>query len=302
MLNAPVVSLIGGLMPWSFFAALSIRRWGTAGDRGAKLAVAWTAAGLGFFSAADARHTYYVAPLVPPAALFLSSVLHAERQAPPPRWSRAALLSLAVTFVTVGAGQLFFRAWAAEDWIGMSASDRLNVIALSTLWPVESRTMVEMLGILVVAALVFFGVTWRPRPAWIFGALVVSLGTQGAMQEALGAAANSRFSLKEFAAAVGRVEGPVYFLGPVIPQIVYHSRRHIHSISADVSPTERPLYLIASEKQLTEAHERFTSPVRVLATGEGRLGQMESARVLLVTVGEMPVSPPATTLAGGSRR
>jgi 4-amino-4-deoxy-L-arabinose transferase-like glycosyltransferase len=302
MLNAPVVSLIGGLMPWSFFAALSIRRWGTAWGRGARLAVAWTAAGLGFFTAADARHTYYVAPLVPPAALFLASVLHAERPAPAPRWSRAALLSLAVTFVTVGAGLLLFRAWAAEDWIGMSASDRLNVLALSTLWPGESRTMVEMLGALVVAAIVFLGVTWRPQPAWILGALIVSLGAQGAMQEALGAAANSRFSLKEFAAAVGRVDGPVYFLGPVIPQIVYHSRRHIHSISVDDSPTERPLYLIASEKQLAEAHDRLTSPVRVLAIGEGRLAQMESARVLLVAIGETLVSSPPTALAGGSRR
>jgi len=197
---------------------------------------------------------------------------------------------------------LLFRAWAAEDWIGMSASDRLNVLALSTLCPGESRTMVEILGTLVVAAIVFFGVTWRPRPAWILGALIVSLGAQGAMQEALGAAANSRFSLKEFAAAVGRVDGPVYFLGPVIPQIVYHSRRHIHSISVDDSPTERPLYLIASEKQLAEAHDRFTSPVHVLAIGEGRLAQMESARVLLVAVGETHVSSPATALAGGSRR
>jgi hypothetical protein len=88
----------------------------------------------------------------------------------------------------------------------------------------------------------------------------------------------------------------------VIPQIVYHSRRHIHSISLDDSPTERPLYLIASEKQLAEAHDRLTSPVRVLAIGEGRLAQMESARVLLVAVGETLVSSPATALAGGSRR
>jgi 4-amino-4-deoxy-L-arabinose transferase-like glycosyltransferase len=69
MLNTPVVSLAAGLMPWSFFAALRFRRW-SAWDRGARLAVAWTAAGLGFFTAADTRHTYYVAPLVPPVACF----------------------------------------------------------------------------------------------------------------------------------------------------------------------------------------------------------------------------------------
>jgi hypothetical protein len=60
MLSTPVVSLLAGLIPWSFFAVLAFRRW-RAWDGDARLAVAWTAAGLGFFTAADARHAYYVA-------------------------------------------------------------------------------------------------------------------------------------------------------------------------------------------------------------------------------------------------
>jgi hypothetical protein len=183
----------------------------------------------------------------------------------------------------------------------MSASDRLNVLALAALWSVESQTVVALLGALVVAATVFLGVTWRKRAGWILGALMLSLGAQGAMQEAMAAAVNSHFSLKQFAAAVARVDGPAYFLGPVIPQIVYHSRRHIHRIPVDSPPTERPFYLIATEKQLADARNQFSGPVRVVATGEGRLVEMESARVVLVAVEDVPVSSPTTAAAGEAR-
>ena len=121
------------------------------------------------------------------------------------------------------------------------------------------------------------------------------------MQEAVGATANSRFYLKLFAGAVARINGPVYFLSPVIPQIVYHSRRHIHRIPWDSPPTERPFYLIATEKQLAATRDQFADPLRVVATGEGRLVEMASARVVLVGVDHVPVSSPATEAVDGSR-
>ena len=297
MLNTPAISLIGALVPWSLFAALDLRRWRAAREAGAKLAVAWAAAGLGFFTAADARHVYYVAPLVPPLALFLASVLNAERPAGAAPRCRAALLSLGAT----GCGLLLLRVWAAEDWGGLSASDRLNLNALAALWPAESRTAFVLIGALAASAIVFLGLTWRPRPAWILGALAISLGAQGVMQEALSAAVNARFSLKEFSGTVGRVKGAVYFLGPVIPQIVYHSRRHIHSVSVEDLPATRPLHLITTEKRLAEARERLTSPVHVLVTGEGRLGEIDSARVLLLAVDEGSVSLPERGSVDGSR-
>jgi 4-amino-4-deoxy-L-arabinose transferase-like glycosyltransferase len=300
MLNTPAVALSAGLMAWSFFATLALRPR-RARDSGARLAVAWTAAGLRFFTAADARYTYYVAPLIPPLALFLAAVLLAERPSLALRWGRTALLSLAFTFIALCVGMVLIRAWAAQDWVGMSASDRLNLEALASLRLMDSLTVVALLGALIVAATVVLGVTWQPRGGWILGALVVSLGAQGAMQEAMGAAVNSRFSLKRFAGAVARVEGPLYFLGPVIPQIVYHSRRHIHGIAVNNSPREQPFYLIATEKELAEARDQLMGPLRVIATGEGRVRRMESARVVLIAVGDTRVSSPTTEAAGGSR-
>jgi hypothetical protein len=143
----------------------------------------------------------------------------------------------------------------------------------------DNRPLQFVLGILTVAILVFLGLTWRGGVGWILSALVASLVVQGALHEALGAATNSRFSLKAFAAEVARVEGPVYFYGPVIRQIVYHARRHIHPIEAW---PEGPLFLIATEEQLAEF--RGTYPVRQLAAGEGRVGESDNQRVLLLSI------------------
>jgi 4-amino-4-deoxy-L-arabinose transferase-like glycosyltransferase len=274
----PTLSLMGGLTPWSFFAALAFHQWRTALRGGSRPGLAWAAGGLLFFTAADARHSYYAAPLVPPFALFVAKVLYSERSSAPPRWTRAVLLSLGVAVIVICGAVPFLPAWAAAGWVGVSNSDRQNVVPLWLWWSRQPAAAI-VLGILTVAILVFLGLTWRGGVGWILSALVASLVVQGALHEALGAATNSRFSLKAFAAEVARVEGPVYFYGPVIRQIVYHARRHIHPIEAW---PEGPLFLIATEEQLAEF--RGTYPVRQLAAGEGRVGESDNQRVLLLSI------------------
>jgi 4-amino-4-deoxy-L-arabinose transferase-like glycosyltransferase len=126
----PALSLISGLMPWSFFAAFAFRQWKTALRGGSRPGFACAAGGLAFFTAADAHHTHYVAPLLPPAALFLATVLYTERSAASPRSVPAVLLSLGAAVVAVSAAVPLLRSWAAADWVGISASDEQNVVPL----------------------------------------------------------------------------------------------------------------------------------------------------------------------------
>jgi hypothetical protein len=277
----PTLSLLGGLMPWSFFAAFAFHEWGTALRGGSKPALAWAAGGLLFFTAADARHTHYVAPLVPPFALSLATVLYAEGLSAPLRWKRAALFSMGAAVIVICGAVPFLRASAAAGWVGLSSSDKQNMLSL-WLWSSRQPASAIALSILTVSILVFLGLTWRRGVGRILSALVASLVVQGALHEALGAATNSRYSLKAFASEVARVEGPVYFYGPVIPQIVYHSRRHIHPI--EDWPVERPFFVIATEEQFAEF--RGTFPVRQLAAAEARVGQSFTARVLLLSIEE----------------
>jgi len=282
----PTLSLIGGLMPWSFFAALAFHEWPTARRGGSKPGLAWTAGGLVFFTAADARHSYYVAPLVPPFALFLAAVLNTERSSVPLRWMQAAVLSLGFAAIAICGGALLLRAWAAAGWVGMSSSDQQNVIALSPWWSRQSGATIVLLGVLIVSIIVFLGLTWRRQAGWVLTALVASLIAQGAFHEAFGAAANARFSLKAFAGEVAGVAGPVYFYGPVIPQIVYQARRHIHHVSIEDWPVGRRFFVIATEEQLAEF--RGTFPVRQVATGAGRVGESDNVRLILLLIDGLP--------------
>jgi hypothetical protein len=161
-----------------------------------------------------------------------------------------------------------------------------NVIALSPWWSRQSGAAIVLLGVLIVSIIVFLGLTWRRQAGWVLTTLVASLIAQGAFHEASGAAANSRFSLKAFAGEVAGVAGPVYFYGPVIPQIVYQARRHIHHASIEDWPVGRPFFVIATEEQLAEF--RSTFPVHEVAAGEGRVGESDNVRLLLLLINGPP--------------
>jgi 4-amino-4-deoxy-L-arabinose transferase-like glycosyltransferase len=274
----PALSLFGGLMPWSFIAAFAFHDWRTALQGGSKSSLAWAAGGLVFFTAADARHTHYVAPLLPPFALVIAQVLSSKRSPISPRWMKAALLAVLVSVILAIGAVPLLRAWAASGWAGVSSSDEQNVIPL-WLWGSRRPAASILLVILAVAILLFISLTWQRKAGWVLTALLASLVVQGALHEVLGAATNSRFSLKTFAREVSRVEGPIYFYGPPSSQIVFHARRHIHQVPVGNRPVE-PFFVIATERQLAELSSTYL--LREVAAGDGRLGQSGHERVLLL--------------------
>jgi hypothetical protein len=132
-----------------------------------------------------------------------------------------------------------------------------------------------------VALIVFLGLSWQPKAGCVLTALLASLVVQGALHLVLGAATNSRFSLKTFAREVSRVDGPIYFFGPPSSQIVFHARRRIHQVPVGKQPVE-PFFVIATEGQLAELSGRY--PVREVAAAVGRIGQSGSERVFLLAI------------------
>ncbi|MBI1814960.1 MAG: glycosyltransferase family 39 protein [Deltaproteobacteria bacterium] len=282
----PTINLIGGVMPWSILGLVAVRGWRTAWSTNGKLGLIWAGAGLAFFSAAASRHSYYVAPLVPPLALFLGTLLWNEKSAQPRApVVRIALVSLSIAVIVAIVGVVLLRAWSAADWVGMSVSDHTRAAMLWEWWSRRSALAVVLLAVLAAASIFSVRMTWRRQAAWAVAVcLLAAAGIQAITEAALGSESTAHLSLKSFAGEVARVDGPVYFYGPVIRQIVYHARRHIHHASLAELSARSSFYLIATESELLELRTRLVQPVAELAAGDGIVNNSDVAHVVLLRV------------------
>jgi 4-amino-4-deoxy-L-arabinose transferase-like glycosyltransferase len=265
-------------LPWTPAVVVTLwRAWRRGGfaDPRLRFLVCWTLAPVVAFTPAEWKLRYYLLPALPALALLAAPALAALAGTAPARPDvRRAVVALVVAGIVVAVGL------AAVPAIPLSASDRANAGALVAAFPDGARGVAVATG--AVAGALALGVAWR---AWSLLATLTAVAVVAWM--AVGApaverAVSRRDSLKTFAREVAARHPPpeslVFYGEPIRPIVVYVGRPVPRT---DGVPT-------AGAVVATEPAARRLARAGVVAlpelSGEGRVGNLGRARVLLLAI------------------
>jgi hypothetical protein len=195
--------------------------------------------------------------------------------------------TVGIAVLVIAAASLW---WTAGGVTMLSRSDRelADVIEGMVRTQPWSAIITAVGGGLIVSAAMAAALGRRWRLSIGMGAASVVLWMlliQPTVQSALAA----RVSLKPFGEAVAREvppEAPVYFFGRVLRPVVVYARRPIPSLRRDVARLGTgSAYVIGTQTNMERLTRRGLQP-RLLAEHVGRIGNLETGRVILMAVGE----------------
>jgi 4-amino-4-deoxy-L-arabinose transferase-like glycosyltransferase len=243
------------------------------------------------FSVAALKLRHYVFPALPAAALlaapFTVELLRAPTGATTMSPRRLMGFTVGIAVLVIAAASLW---WTAGGVTMLSRSDRelADVIEGMVRTQPWSAIITAVGGGLIVSAAMAAALGRRWRLSIGMGAASVVLWMlliQPTVQSALAA----RVSLKPFGEAVAREvppEAPVYFFGRVLRPVVVYARRPIPSLRRDVARLGTgSAYVIGTQTNMERLTRRGLQP-RLLAEHVGRIGNLETGRVILMAVGE----------------
>ena len=267
--------------PWTPFVAVALwelwRRGGLRDPR-ARFLICWALAAVIVFTPAEWKLRYYLLPSLPPLALLTGPLLARLVVAPvmPLRLTRVSVAAAALFAVGAGVAGLVYLGRPA--WL--SESDQMTRDAILTAFGGASATA-ALIGVVAgMAAVAIACRAWGGLVALVAGASVVWLA---AGEPRLEAATSARDSLKAFgiqAAARFPADRPLAFYAGVVRPVVVYVGRPVPSLERRPDRITPGQGIIASEpayRALAEAG--YVGPV--LATAEGRIGNVERATLVL---------------------
>jgi 4-amino-4-deoxy-L-arabinose transferase-like glycosyltransferase len=160
--------LIAGFYPWTAYLAPALARawpgsWRTRrASRETLFLLLWAGLTFAFFSFSDSKLIPYILPVMPPLALLTARYLAQH-------WDQASFGSLrAGTWVLLALGILLA---GALVWLAASTPDRPRVGEYSRVF---GHYTWAILGSLLAAAFIPWGVSFLRRPRWIIGAVTLT--------------------------------------------------------------------------------------------------------------------------------
>jgi 4-amino-4-deoxy-L-arabinose transferase-like glycosyltransferase len=289
-LHLPAVAL-----PWTPFVVVAcwrLWRYGRFADPRARFLVCWALAPVVVFTPAEWKLRYYLLPSLPALALLVAPTLAALLEPWP-------LRRLRLTPASAVAGTVVLLAVLAAAWVALSYPDRLSPADQEVLAVVESIVPGEGSGLAVVAGLAA-GVLGVVVACQAWGALAaatfaVTLAWMTIGMPLLEQATTQRDSLRAFAEAVAArfPDQPLAFYARPVRAVIAYVGRPIPALERRATRIVPGTGIIALEP----AHAALAAAGYVgppLATGAGRVGNLERATLVLAEGREPPATRPET--------
>jgi len=279
-------------MPWTpFLVAACWRLWrhGGIADPRARFLLCWALAPVVVFTPAEWKLRYYLLPSLPAVALLVAPTIAALLEPWPLRHVRVTRASGVAGVVAVLA--LLGGAWvvlAYPDWL--SPADQEIVATVLPMIPGEGNGLAVVAGL--AAGVLGVAVACQAWGALAAATFVVTLGWMTIGMPLLEQATTARDSLRSFAEAVATrfPDRPLAFYARPVRSIVAYVGRPIPALKRRATRIEPGTGVIALEPaHAALAASGYVGPV--LATGAGRVGNLERA-TLVVAEGK---TPPAAT-------
>jgi 4-amino-4-deoxy-L-arabinose transferase-like glycosyltransferase len=275
--------LLAITLPWTPVIVLALwQAWRTGGfhDPRLRFLVCASLAPVVAFTPAEWKLRYYLLPSLPPLALIAAPALVRLVAMPPRRiGARSGVVTAAVGLVLAGVTTALFRARG----MSLSPSDRTTLEAVLTMIPGGATGIVAGAGF--VAGALAVAIVWRAWAA-LLGITAVGIACWMALGvPALEQVISRRDSLKTFAHDVVEARPPpaaIDFYGEAIRPVVVYVGRPIATLSRMENPAEGAVVIATEEGARALARRGILA--LPLVVGEGRIGNLERGRIVLLEI------------------